>query len=277
VVARLWDRVGDANLDILSAGVALFAILSLMPAIAAVVSIYGAVADPADIHRQLRPMARLVPPDVVEVVGKQLARTSQAGGSLGLGFALSLTVALLSAMSGVRALMKAINLVHHQPEMRSWWRQTALAFAMSVGGIITVSVAIGLVVILPAVLRLVHLDAQTELIVTLARWPALCAMIMGGVAFLYRISPLRPSGRILPGAALATVLWLLGSILLSLYVDHVADYSGLYGAFGGVLVVLLWFFVSVFVILLGAAFNHELDHHELETSRAPRPSAEPPP
>jgi membrane protein len=259
VAVRLWDRVGDVHIDLLAAGVALFAILSLMPAIAATVSIYGAVADPGDVQRQLRPMARLVPPDVVQVVGSQLARMSREGGSLGLGFALSLGFALVSAMSGVRALMKGINMVNQRTERRSWWLQTALAFALSVGGIATAAVAVGLLVVLPTALQLVHLDAQTELIVTLGRWPALFALMMAGVAILYWISPVRPVRHILPGAALATSLWLLGSLLLSLYVDHVANYNGLYGAFGGLMVLLLWFYVSAFVVLLGAAFNHELE------------------
>src|SRR5262245_18327014 len=108
VALSQWDRVSDVHIDVLAAGVAVFAILSLMPAIAATVSIYGAVADPGDVQRQLRPMARLVPPDVVQVVSSQLSRMSREGGSLGLGFVLSLGFALISAMSGVRALMKGI-------------------------------------------------------------------------------------------------------------------------------------------------------------------------
>jgi len=259
ITVRLWDVVGDANVDILAGGVALFAILSLMPTIAATVSIYGAIADPIDIQNQLRPMARLFPPDVVAVVASQLTRSSRAGGSLGLGFVLSLLLALFSAMGGVGALMKAVNVVNHRPPGRPWWHRTALALALSVGGIIAVTVAVGLVVVLPTVLRLIHLDAQTELIVTLARWPALFALTMGGVALLYWISPAGRPGLILPGAAVATALWLLGSFLLSLYVDYIADYNDLYGAFGGLLVLLLWFYVSAFIILLGAAFNHELE------------------
>jgi membrane protein len=203
-------------------------------------------------------MARLVPPDVVAVVARQMTRSSLAGGSLGLGFVLSLLFALLSAMGGVGALMTAINVMNGRPPGRPWWLRTLLAFALSVGGILTASVAVGLVVVLPTVLRLVHLDAQTELIISLSRWPALFALVIGGVSLLYWISPAGRPGLILPGAALATALWLLGSVLLSLYVDHIADYNDLYGAFGGLLVLLLWFFVSAFVVLLGAAFNHEI-------------------
>lgn len=265
---RLWDAIGETHMEILAAGVALFAILSLMPAIAALVSIYGAIADPADIHAQLRPMASLVPPDVVTVVARQMTRSSMAGGSLGVGFALSLLFALLSAMGGVGALMKAVNVMNGRPG-RPFWLRSLLAFALSLGGILTASVAVGLVVVLPTALRLVHLDGETELIISLGRWPALFALIIGGVSILYWLSPAGRPGLILPGAALATALWLVGSVLLSLYVDHVADYNDLYGAFGGILVLLLWFYVSAFVILLGAAFNHEL---QVARSRPTAPS-----
>lgn len=254
----LWKRVVHDNLDILAGGVALFALLSFMPAIAATVAIYGVVADPADIHAQVAPLAGVVPADVMAVVTNQMTRATQADDdSLGWAFALSLAIAVFSALGGARALIQALNLVNLRNDTRSYLRQTGLAFVLSLGGIMTVIVAVSLVVVLPTVLHFVRLDADTELLITLGRWPALFVLVACGLAVFYRLAPEKNSSRIVPGAVFATVLWILGSVLLSLYVSHVANYSA-YGAFGGVMVVVLWFYVSAFVVLLGAALNREL-------------------
>jgi membrane protein len=246
------------NLDILAAGVALFAILSFMPAIGATVAIYGLVADPADIHAQVAPLARVIPYDVMAVVTKQLTRAAESDGeALGWATALSLALALFSAMGGARATIQALNVVNRRAEERTYLRQSGVAFVLSMGGIMTIIVAVALVVVLPTVLHFVRIEADTELLVTLGRWPALFLLISSGLAVVYRYAPEENRSRIVPGAIFATALWILGSMLLSLYVEHVANYSA-YGAFGGVMVLVLWFFVSAFVVLLGAALNREL-------------------
>jgi membrane protein len=254
----LWRRVVHDNLDILAGGVALFAILAFLPAIAATVAIYGVVADPADIHAQVTPFAGVIPDDVMAVVTAQMSRAAQADdGALGWAFALSLAIAMFSALGGARGLIQALNLVNRRNDSRSYLRQTGLAFVLSLGGIMAVIIAVSLVVVLPTVLHFVRLDADTELLVTFGRWPALTVLVAAGLAVFYRLAPDQNTSRIWPGAILATLLWILGSVLLSLYVSHVANYSA-YGAFGGVLVVVLWFYVSAFVVLLGAALNREL-------------------
>jgi membrane protein len=256
--ACLWTRVLNDNLDILAGGVALFAILSFMPAIAATVAIYGVVADPVDIHAQVAPLAGVIPGDVMTVVTNQLTRAAAADDdSLGWTFALSLAIAMFSAMGGARAIIQALNLVNRRIDSRSYLRQTLPAFLLSLGGILSVIVSVGLVVLLPTVLHFARLDADTELLMTLGRWPALFVLVSSGLAVVYRYAPEENRSLIVPGAIFATALWMLGSMLLSLYVEHVANYSA-YGAFGGVMVVVLWFYVSAFVVLLGAALNREL-------------------
>ena len=257
---RMWARLRLEPLLLVAGGVALFAILSLMPAIAATVAVYGLVASPADIQAQVEPLSRVVPPEVVTLVAAQLSAAAETpGAALGLAFAVSLGLALLGASTGIRAFMTALNTIHRMPEGRSFLRQVGMSFALGVGGVLTVVVTVGLVVLLPTALRLLNLEESTALILSLARWPALVLLVMTAVALLYRLGPVVRPTHILPGAAVATVLWTLGSVLLSFYVDRVANYSGLYGAFGGVMIVILWFFVSSLVILLGALLNEELE------------------
>ena len=275
---RVGYRLVNDPLDILAGGVALFGVLSLMPGLAALIAIYGLIADPAAIQAQVAPLARVVPPEVVSLISSQLeASAGSSAPALGFAFAGSLLLALFSATGGLRALMSALNLAHNHPEKRSWLKRTLIAMALGVGGLFTVMVAVGLVVLLPTLLRVVRLDAHTETLVSVLRWPALFALVMGAIAVLYRVGPVDPTRRIAAGAAVATALWLIVSVALSAYVDHIGNYSGLYGAFGGALVVILWFYVSAFVVLLGAVLNEELAEAQWRQNsaaarRRPRPA-----
>jgi membrane protein len=266
---RLWYRLQNDPLDILAGGVAMFGVLSLMPGLAALISIYGLVASPADIQAQVAPLSRVVPPEVVSLATAQLeGAASSSAPALGFAFVGSLLLALFSATGGIRALMTALNLAHNHPEKRSWVRRTLIALGLGVGGLIAIVIIVGLVVLLPTLLRIVRLDSHTEDLITLARWPALFFLVMGSLAVLYRVGPVDPTRRIAAGAAVATALWMVASVLLSLYVDRVANYSGLYGAFGGALVVIMWFYVSAFVVLLGAVLNEELAEARWRRSNA---------
>ena len=257
-LARIWHRLYHEELPLLAAGVALFGILSLMPALASLVSIYGLVSSPADIRDQIAPLARIIPPEVVGVVESQLVAAAAAPSqSLGLAFATSLGLALFGAIGGVRALMTAINIAHNRADTRSFLRRLLIAFVLGVGAIIVASVAVGLLVFLPSGLRMLRIEADTATVVTLLRWPALFLFVMGGLAVVYRVAPVNPTHRTLPGCVIATALWIASSYGLSYYVDNVAKYNALYGAFGGVMVVVMWFYVSSFIIVLGAVINEE--------------------
>jgi membrane protein len=259
-LGRIVHRLYHEELPLLAAGVALFGLLSLMPALSALVSIYGLVASPADIRDQIAPLARIVPPAVVDVVTGQLAAAAAAPPkALGVTFVLSLALALFCAIGGLRSLMTAINIAHNRADTRSFVRRYAIAFALGIGTIVGVIVAVGLVVALPSALALLRIHADDAALVGALRWPSLVVLVMIGLAVVYRFAPVNPTHRTLPGVLLATFLWMVSSYALSIYVDRVADYNGLYGAFGGVMIVILWFYVTSFVIVLGAVLNEELE------------------
>ena len=258
-LGRVVYRLVHEDITLVAGGVALFAILSLMPAIATLIALYSLVSSPADIAAQVAPLGRVVPPAVVAVVADQLEAAAETPGpTLGLATAFTLALAVIGATGGVRSVMSALSMVHHRPDPRSFLRRTAIALALGLGAIVTVVIAVGLIVVLPTVFHMVRLEADTEAIIAAARWPALLLLVMTGLAIVYRVGTCPPPRRILGGALFAGLAWLISSYGLSLYVDHVANYSGLYGAFGGVMIVVLWFYVSSLVILIGGVINEEL-------------------
>jgi membrane protein len=174
-------------------------------------------------------------------------------------------VALLSASAGMRALVTGVNAAYSEAETRGFVRLRGLAFVLTVGGSLVTVVALAVIVALPVAAR--RLPGPVGLLVSVLRWPLLAAVLIVGLAVLYRVAPSRKDARwqwLSWGSVAATGLWLVGSMPCSLYASYAPGQNKTYGAFFGVIVLLFWLFLSAFAVLLGAELNAEL---ELQTRR----------
>ena len=273
VVAR-WLRAARAALlgemPMLAGGTALFAIFAVVPTLAAVVAIYGLVADPQMLQQRLADLADVIPRPVVGVLRGQLARQAATEGSeVRIAIGVTIVLALVSARGAARALIATLNRAYRVREQRKLLPKLGVTIAMgalTVGGVLILLV---LIVALPAVLNLSGATGYDTL--TWIRWPAIVLVIFVGLMPLYRYAPSpRPLGterHLWPGALAGTLLLLGASFGLALWVRHGAGSDRFYGAFGSVVVVLLWFYLSVLAITIGGFVNAELERH----SGAPAP------
>lgn len=277
VLMRVKDETSDDNLSIIAAGVAFHWLFALFPALVALVSIYGLVADPADVERHLGATSGLLPGDVQKIIGEQLhSLTGSSQTTLGVSLLFSVLVALWSATKGASALMTGLNVVYDEDEKRGFFKTTLVSLALTAGLILFVVVALALVAVLPAVMGLIGLEAVTRTLLQWLRWPLLAAFVALGLAAVYRYAPSRdePKWRWVSwGSVLATVLWLVASAGFSFYVSNFASYNETYGSMGGIIVMLMWLFITAYVILLGGELNAELEHQTAEdtTSGQPQP------
>lgn len=264
VALRVKDEVKTDQVPLLAAGVAFYAMLALFPALIAVVSVYGLVADPADVQRQITSLTSALPESAASLIGDQLSSiVNSQSSSLSWGLALSLGGVLWSVSSGVQGLIKGLNVAYDEDESRGFVKLRGLALLLTLGAIVGAIAALGLIVVVPIVLRAVGLGAVGEWAVRIGRWPLLALLVAVGLAVVYRYGPDRHSPRwrwVGPGAAIATVLWILGSIGFSVYVNNFGSYNQTYGSLGAVIVLLLWLFLTSFVVLLGAEIDAELEH-----------------
>ncbi len=251
------------HLAMVAAGVAFYAFLSVFPALAALVSVYGLVSDPQQVEQQINAFGSVMPAGVREVLGEQLRRI--AGGSTGAlswGLALSVMVAIWSATKGTKSLIEAMNIAYDEQEKRGLFKLNGLALALTVGGVLTMVVALIVVVGIPTLLGLVGLGGIARIAVDVLRWPLLIAFLLAGLAVVYRLGPAREGARwrwITPGSLFAAMLWLAASIAFSIYVANFGSYEKTYGSLGAVVILLMWFYVGSYVILLGAELNAEVE------------------
>ena len=254
VLVRVKAEAKDDQLPFLAGGVAFFALIALVPAMIALVSLFGLVADPADVQEQVNDSLAGAPAEVQDLVQSQLEGVTDASGAgLGIGLAVGVAVALWSASAGMLNLIGALNRVYDERESRKFVRLRGLALALTVGAILFVVLAVLAVTVV----------GDGGLVLAILRWPALAAAFIFGLAVLYRLGPDRADARwqwITPGAIVATVLWLLGSLAFSLYTSSFASYNETYGALGAVVITMLWLQLTAFAVLVGAELNAELEH-----------------
>lgn len=264
ILLRVKTKLVKNHVSIVAAGVAFFGLLAVFPAITALISIAGLVLDPATIEAQLASLADVLPQDAAEIIKSQAAKVvSGAGTGLGLAALGGLLVSLYSASKGTKSLMEGMNIAYGETEDRSFLEVNLVALALTLFLILGFVGAIVAVMAAPALIAAIGLPEGVETLVTYGRWPMLAVFAIIGLAVIYRYGPSRhtPAWRwVSVGAVLATLVWLLGSFAFSVYVSNFGVYNETYGTLAGLIILLVWLWLSGFVVLLGAELNSEIEH-----------------
>lgn len=248
---------------VLAAGTALFAILSLVPTLAGIVSVYGILADPHAIEGQLEGLRRFLPRAVVEFLVSQAKRQATTStGTLSVALISSILVAVYSARSAASALLEALNQAYRVRDKRATLPKILLTLGIAAATLFGVVFVMILLVVLPTIFAIVPGLREIGELTNLLRWPILFTVVLCSLALLFRFGPAPRKlvkRKVWAGAFASTVLWLLASFILSLWVENVANYEVVYGAFASVIVVILWFYLSVLAVVIGGFVNAELE------------------
>jgi membrane protein len=264
LVRRVSDQADADDADIVAAGLAFYGVLGLFPALLAVVSVYGLVADPIAIQHTIYGLARSLPATARDVVTGELSTfVRRPSRSLSLSMILSFLAVLWSASSAMSVLVRAINVAYDLPERRNFLQRRRVAVLFTLAAMLGLFVLIPLVAVLPKLLTMFHVGAVTAL----ARWPAMAVAAWLTFGFLYRYaaerSPLPSVRDVLPGATMASILWVLLCGVYSAYVQYFTSFSSTYGALTGVIVLEFWLYISAFIVVYGAELNAELERHSM--------------
>jgi len=203
-----------------------------------------------------------LPEDAAGILQRQVEDLSQRQQALGIGAIAGILVALWSARKGMVALMTATNVAYDEEETRGFFKQLFVSLAFTVGAVLGFLAVLLLGVMVPIGLSLLPLGPATSAVLLIARWVILFGVAIVGLAIVYRFAPDRREAKwkwVTPGSLIAALLWLGGSLLFALYVRNWSSYGDTYGALGSVIVLLMWFYLSGYVVILGAEINSELE------------------
>lgn len=272
ILKRSWTELSENNIYLAAGGVTYSVLAALFPALAALVSVYGLFFDPAQVEQQVKLLSTVLPSDSTQLIGGELHNlVSHSSGALGIGAVVSLLIALWSASRGMSGMINALNVAYQEEETRSFFKLNALAVGMTVIALVGGTIIIALVGVLPAAVQFIGLGAFARWLLLILEWPLLIGVVLTGLAALYRFAPNRqkPKWRwVSPGAVAATALWLIASLLFTVYVTNFNSYSKTYGSLGGVFILLTWLWMSSFVALLGAVINAQSERQTVADSTA---------
>ena len=268
ILRRAGRHVLSDRLQVLSAGIAFFAVLSIAPMLVTALSVYGAVNTPQQALDQLSDLAGMLPPELEPLVADQLTTITTASAEVLTFRGLTgLLVALWTATTAATYLIDALTLAYHETESRGFWRRTRLALVIVFGG----ALLLGAVIAVSGVLARA-IDAMPDTVRAVAQvlsWPALAGVMALTLAVLYRFVPDRKRARwrwISGGAVLTTVLWLGTSVALFAYVQSLGSYESTYGSLAGVAISMFWLWISVFLVIVGATVNAEAERQTARDS-----------
>lgn len=249
ILKRTWQGATQDNAGLVAAGVSYYAFLAMVPLLAVCVLLYGLVATPEVVARDVAALGRGLPESAASLIGDQLKSVTEANDDAkGLGLLVALAVALFGARNAARAVIGGLNVVFNAEEDRGFLKSNAIALAVTLGAVFALALA-GTAVSLAAALPGAGAPIASFALMFFAG--------MLGAGFLYRVAPNRPDppwGAVLPGAALFSFVWVGATALFGSYVANIASYNATYGSLGAVVILLTWFYLSAFLLMLGGEF-----------------------
>jgi membrane protein len=260
--ASTTDRVSLA-----AAGCAFYATLALFPAISMLISVCGMVLDRATAEQQLVTLSGLLPPPAFSLIEDRVHQlVRQSGGDLSVHLLVSFLLTFWSSATGSKSVLSAVNVAYDVTEQRPFLQFQIIGLSMTVVAVLCAILAISVLLVLPTAINFLGLSSYGGGLIHAAGFAMLISFFFVAIILLYRFGPSRPvpaNPRLTPGAALATVLWLVASEVLSFYVSRMSSFGATYGSLGAAIGVMMWFYVSAYAVLLGAELNARLEETEV--------------
>ncbi len=260
VLRRVKGRIKEDHIPIISAGVAFYAFLAIFPGIMALFSIYGLALDAQSAQEQITTLATILPEESISIIEGRIDKLMETSVSaLGWGTAFGFLIALWSANRGIKSLFIGLDVAYRVDNGRGFIKQNALTLAFTLGTIIVIIVSLAFIVLFPVLVNTIGLPETLESLIKWLRWPFLALIIISAISLIYKYGPARDTPGfqwVILGATVATLLWLIASWGFSVYVSNFGNFSEVYGSLSAVVIMLLWLFISSFIILLGGELNH---------------------
>jgi membrane protein len=264
ILTRTVREAFADNLFGMSAQLAYYFFFSLFPALLVLIAIASYFPVSTLVDQVVDAMRGFAPPDAIGIVTEQIRKITQTnpGGLLTFGVA----TAIWSSSSAMNAIINTLNAAYDIEEGRPWWRVQLTSILLTLGLALFILISFALVIVGPTLATKLAdqmaLGAAFEWTWKILQWPVVFALACTGIALVYYFAPDAAQDWVwlTPGSVVATTLWLLASLAFKYYVVNITDYAATYGAIGGVMVLMLWFYISGVVILIGAEMNAEIEH-----------------
>lgn len=280
IVKRVVKQINHDNVALVSAGVAFYFFLALFPTIAMIFSIYGLLTDPIEVQQQLNELFQILPESTYEITSDILKRlTNESTKTLSFSLILATLLGFWSTSRGVSAIFSGVNVAYHEQDQRNFFKRNGIVMLFTLGGILLSIICMGLVLAAPDIMSGLGVEGFLLTLISWLRWPLLLVIVMACLGLLYKYGPHRSAPKWIwnsYGSVFSGLVWIAASGGFSYYVTHFGNYDKTYGSFAAVVILLLYFYLTAFIILLGAEINAEMEHQTYRdtTTGEPQPLGE---
>ena len=282
ILKRTVKEFQEDNLSDWAAALTYYGLLSLFPALIALVSIIGLFGDPEKTTQTITDMVtQLGPQSAADTFAGPVESITSNRGAAGILFFVGLGLALWSASGYVGAFMRAANIVYETPEGRPFWKLRPLQLLVTLVMILLLAaVLLGLVLtgpVVSAVAGPLGIGSTAQTVFNIAKWPIMLIAVILMFAVLFHAAPnvkLPGFKWVTPGAILALVVWIVASVGFAFYVANFGSYDKTYGALGGVVILLMWMWLTNIALLLGMELNAERERSRELAAGMPRADRE---
>jgi membrane protein len=262
---RVWKESNEDEIFDRAAGLSYYFIFALFPALLFLTALLGMLPFPDLMNRLMAYVEQALPGDAASMIHKTVGEI--IAGSKGSLISIGALAALWAASGGVASMMTALSITYDVEDQRPWWKRRLIAIALTFALALLMLSAVVLLVFGGAVGRLlgntIGLGDFAVKIWNVAQWPVAVFVVVGAIALVYYAAPAVEQRKwywVTPGSLVATVAWLAMSLGLRFYVSNFGNYTATYGSIAGVILLLLWLYLSGLVLLLGAEVNAEIEH-----------------
>lgn len=267
ITKRIFTSLQKDNIPLIAAGVAFYCLLAIFPLLGATIALYGLMVSPEELQSHMALLVNVVPADSRYIIEEQLTTlTEKSSTALGWSFLFTLLLSLWSSSKGANALIKACNITYSESEGRGFLKGILARVTCTIFMILAVIIALACITILPEAIVFISANTISEEQSMWITWPVMLGLFNLALSALYRYAPHRREAQwrwVTPGSLFATALWLIASYGFSIYLNEFASYSKTYGSVGGIIILLMWLYISAYIILIGAEVNSSI---ELQTT-----------
>jgi len=261
---RVFKEMKLDHVQIISAGVAFYFFLALFPTFVAAISIYSLVLEPSQIESQIAHLNSILPKQAFEMITDFLEPIlERSRKEIGWGLVISILISIWSANKGTNALFEGVNIAYDEIDGRGIIKKNLLSLLFTTGGLFVGLISLLIVIFFPLLVKNLGLHPSLEAILQWFRWVFLGFILIFNLTLIYKIAPFRTNPKfswVSWGAVIGSLFWLAGSMLFSWYVANFGSYNDLYGSFAAVVILMLWLFLTAFIVLMGAEINSEMEH-----------------
>lgn len=278
ILIRVWRSAKADNLNVLAAGIAFYAFLALLPLVASTAMIYGLVSTPAEVVRDVGRLVSIIPDAAQELVARRVAEVITDHRGSGPTLVLALLLTTYGGARSARSVTAALNVIYGEGDVQGFGRRWGIPILVALGSAALMLLALMAIALFGYVGELMPEGTPLEWgVARMGFWALITLGISGGSGLLFRYAPSRRHARwawIVPGALATTILWLLATFAFGFYIARFGRFDISYGSLAAVVVLMLWIYLSAFILLLGAKLNAEIERQTKEdtTVGVPRPA-----